>query len=90
MVWAPAPGLAQGAPGVDPDEVVHRWEGAERRRGLVAGIVSYFAVIFTLGILLLMPFWDSRDQNLWDKISSTHVVSDPNDAWSTKPNPMGG
>lgn len=55
-------------------------------RGLLAGIVAYFAVFFTLGILLFMPFWDRRNQNIWDKVSNTYVVSDPNDAWSTKPN----
>jgi len=55
-------------------------------RGLVAGFVASFAIVFTLGILLFMPFWDKRNQNLWDKISSTYVVSDPNDAWGTKPN----
>jgi len=58
-------------------------------RWLLAGFVAGIAVPFTLGILLLMPFWDSRNQNLWDKISSTYVVSDPNDAWGTKPN-LGG
>ena len=54
-------------------------------RGLLAGIVAYFAIMFTIGILLLMPFWDKRNQNIWDKVSNTYVVSDPNDAWSTKP-----
>lgn len=53
-------------------------------RGLVAGIVVQFAVIFTLGIILLMPFWDKRRQNLWDKVSSTYVVTDPSDAWNTQ------
>lgn len=55
-------------------------------RGLVAGFVAQFAIVLTLGILLFMPFWDKRNQNLWDKVSSTYVVSDPNDAWGTKPN----
>ncbi len=54
-------------------------------RGVIGGFVASFAIPFTLGILLLMPFWDKRDQNLWDKVSSTYVVSDPNDAWGTKP-----
>jgi uncharacterized RDD family membrane protein YckC len=54
-------------------------------RGLVAGMVASFAVPFTLGILLFMPFWDKRNQNLWDKVSNTYVVTDPNDAWNTKP-----
>jgi len=55
-------------------------------RGLVAGIVAGFAIPLTLGILLFMPFWDKRKQNIWDKVSSTYVVNDPNDAWNTKPN----
>ena len=52
-------------------------------RGLVAGVVGNIAIVFTLGIILLMPFWDKRNQNIWDKISSTYVVHDPNDAWAT-------
>lgn len=55
-------------------------------RGLVAGFVAGIAIPITLGILLLMPFWDKRNQNLWDKISSSYVVSDPDDAWGTTPN----
>ena len=51
-------------------------------RGLVAGVVGNIAIVFTLGIILLMPFWDKRNQT-WDKISSTYVVHDPNDAWAT-------
>lgn len=54
-------------------------------RGLLAGFVASIAITFTLGILLFMPFWDRRNQNLWDKISSTYVVNDPDDAWGTKP-----
>ena len=54
-------------------------------RGLVAGIVAGFAIPFTLGILAFMPLWDKRNQNIWDKVSGTYVVSDPSDAWQTKP-----
>lgn len=54
-------------------------------RGILAGIVANIAITFTLGILLFMPFWDKRHQNIWDKVSSTYVVSDPNDFWATKP-----
>jgi uncharacterized RDD family membrane protein YckC len=54
-------------------------------RGIVAGWVANIAILFTLGILLFMPFWDKRHQNIWDKVSSTYVVSDPNDHWATKP-----
>lgn len=50
-------------------------------RGLIAGIVASLAITFTLGILLFMPFWDKRRQNIWDKVSGTVVVNDPNDAW---------
>ncbi len=53
-------------------------------RGLLAGFVANVAIAFTLGILLLMPFWDKRHQNLWDKISGTYVVNDPSDAWQRK------
>jgi uncharacterized RDD family membrane protein YckC len=55
-------------------------------RGIVGGMLAQLATIFTLGIILFMPFWDKRNQNVWDKVSSTYVVSDPNDAWGTKPN----
>ena len=54
-------------------------------RWLLAGIVAGFAITFTLGILLFMPFWDRRNQNLWDKVSNTYVVCDPDDVWQTKP-----
>lgn len=43
-------------------------------RGLVAGLVAGLLVPLTLGILLLMPLWDKRNQNLWDKVSGTLVV----------------
>ena len=54
-------------------------------RGIVAEFVAFLAIPLTLGILLFMPFWDRRKQNLWDKVSSTYVVTDPNDAWQTRP-----
>jgi len=54
-------------------------------RGLLASFVVQFVAIFTLGIILFMPFWDKRNQNLWDKISTTYVVSDTYDAWNTRP-----
>ncbi len=50
-------------------------------RGLVAGFVAYFAVFFTFGVLLFLPLWDKRSQNIWDKVSSTLVVDDPSNAW---------
>ena len=49
---------------------------------IVAGLVASFAITFTIGILLFMPFWDRRNQTLWDKVSGTLVVSDPNNAWN--------
>ncbi len=54
-------------------------------RGLLAGFVAGFAIPISIGILLLMPFWDKRNQNLWDKVSGTYVVSDPSDAWGMSP-----
>jgi len=54
-------------------------------RYLIAGWVASIAIVFTLGILLFMPFWDRRNQNIWDKVSSCYVVTDPHDAWATKP-----
>ena len=55
-------------------------------RGIVGGWVASIAIMFTLGVLAFMPFWDRRHQNIWDKVSNTYVVVDPNDAWGTKPN----
>lgn len=45
-------------------------------RGFVAGFVANWAILFTLGIILFMPFWDSKNRNLWDHLSSTRVVYD--------------
>ncbi len=53
-------------------------------RGLLAGIIAQIAIICTLGVLIFMPFWDKQKQNIWDYVSGTYVVSDPNDAWQTK------
>lgn len=52
------------------------------RRGIVAGFVAQFAILFALGILLFMPLWDKNKQNIWDKVSSTYVVDDPINAWN--------
>jgi len=54
-------------------------------RGILAGFIASIAITMTFGVLLFMPFWDKRNQNLWDKISTTYVVTDPNDAWNLKP-----
>ena len=39
--------------------------------------VAGFAFLFTLGILIFMPFWDKRNQNIYDKISNALVVKTP-------------
>ena len=44
-------------------------------RGIVAGFVAQIGIFFTLGILLFMPFWDKRNQNLWDRVSASIVVN---------------
>ena len=66
------------------DATNHRPVGFARMffmRGIVAGFVAGLALLFTLGILALMPFWDRRNRNVWDKVSGTAVVVDPNNAW---------
>lgn len=50
-------------------------------RGLIAGLVAGVAFPFTLGILVFMPFWDARNQTLYEKVSGTLVVDDPLNAW---------
>ncbi len=47
-------------------------------RGFVGGIVANIAFFFTLGILCFMPFWDKRNQNIYDKISNSLVIATPN------------
>ncbi len=54
-------------------------------RYFIGGLVAGLAIPLTLGVLVFMPFWDKRNQNIWDKVSGTYVVSDPADAWGTKP-----
>ncbi len=49
-------------------------------RGLVGDLITTFAFILTVGGLAFMPFWDRRNQTLWEKLSNTHVVVDPFDA----------
>jgi len=43
-------------------------------RGILAGFVAGIGAWVTLGILYFMPFWDKRNQNLWDRISSSVVI----------------
>ncbi len=54
-------------------------------RGIIVDLIVIVVAMVTVGIILLMPFWDKRNQNLWDKISRTYVVRDPHDAWHFKP-----
>lgn len=51
-------------------------------RGIVAGLVAALLVPLTLGIILLMPFWTQRKQNIWDKVSGSIVVVDRDNAWN--------
>jgi uncharacterized RDD family membrane protein YckC len=54
-------------------------------RGIVGNILTSLVCFIPFGfIVLFMPFWDDKNQNLWDKISNTYVVTDPNDAWHTQ------
>ena len=62
------------------DDTTHEPVGFVRMffvRGLVGDFIASFALILTLGVLAFMPFWDRRNQTLWEKISGTHVVVDP-------------
>ena len=45
-------------------------------RGFLGGLVAGFAFPVTLYILVLMPFWDDRNQTLQDKVSNTLVMRD--------------
>ncbi len=46
-------------------------------RYFLGSFVAGFAFTFTLGILIFMPFWDKRNQNIYDKISNSLVISTP-------------
>jgi uncharacterized RDD family membrane protein YckC len=45
-------------------------------RELIGKPIAGIAVLLTLGVLLFMPFWDNKNQALWDKIAGTVVVDD--------------
>lgn len=51
-------------------------------RGIVAGIVGSLAISVTFGIIVLMPLWTKRKQNIWDFLSGSVVVVDSNNAWN--------
>jgi uncharacterized RDD family membrane protein YckC len=50
-------------------------------RGIIAGLVAAVLIALTLGIILLMPVWNERKRNIWDKLSSSVVVVDQSNAW---------
>jgi uncharacterized RDD family membrane protein YckC len=50
-------------------------------RGIVAGLIAAILILLTLGIILLMPVWNERKRNIWDKLSSSVVVVDTSNAW---------
>lgn len=50
-------------------------------RGIVAGLVAALLIPVTLGIIVLMPLWTKRKQNIWDKVSGAVVVVDTDNAW---------
>ncbi len=47
-------------------------------RGLLGGLVATIALPLTIYVLAFMPFWDKRNQNIWDKVSNSLVVRTPN------------
>lgn len=51
-------------------------------RGIIAGLVAAILVPLTLGIILLMPFWNKRKRNIWDVVSGSVVVVDGANAWN--------
>lgn len=51
-------------------------------RGILAGLVAALVIPVTLGIIVLMPLWTKRKQNIWDKISNSVVVVDRFNAWN--------
>ena len=46
-------------------------------RYFIGTLVANFAFLFTIGILCFMPFWDKRNQNIWDKVSNSLVIETP-------------
>ena len=47
-------------------------------RWLLGGVVATFAIPLTIYVIAFMPFWDKRNQNLWDKVSNSLVITTPN------------
>lgn len=50
-------------------------------RGIIGAAIMSLAAMFTLGILLLMPLWDAKNQTVADKISQAIAVDAPNGAF---------
>jgi uncharacterized RDD family membrane protein YckC len=50
-------------------------------RWFLGGLLVPIAISLTLGVLLFMPFWDPRNRNLWDRLSSCVVVYDADRVW---------
>lgn len=49
------------------------------RNFLCLGVLMNILTSFVIPIVLyFMPFWDAKNQSLWDKMASTLVVNDPN------------
>lgn len=51
-------------------------------RGVVAGLVAALLIPITLGVIVFMPLWSKRKQNIWDVVSTSVVVVDPTNAWN--------
>ena len=47
-------------------------------RGLLGGLVAVISIPLTIYVIAFMPFWDKRNQNIWDKVSNSLVVRTPN------------
>ena len=47
-------------------------------RGLLGGLVAAISIPLTIYILAFMPFWDKRNQNIWDKVSNSLIIRTPN------------
>lgn len=52
------------------------WAQMVFMRGLVGAFIQGVATSFTLGIMLLMPVWDRRNQTVADKVSASIVLDD--------------
>ena len=47
-------------------------------RGIIGGLTALVGFSISFGILALMPFWDSKNQNIWDQWSDSYVIPTPN------------